>query len=223
MPSDSAADSSLPRSLWLLVVGALVLSTALHVVPQLMRAWVDPAWSMLVLMTIDACIVAVIVRSRTALWVGILLAALLGAAVLSHQQLLAALPSIALNLMLSSVFAVTLRRGETPLIVRIAERDSIAVTPQFRRYLHGLTYAWSIFFAVMAGLSLLLMLYAPFEWWSLFVNVLTWPLIGVMFAAEWLVRRVGFRKLPPHTPLDIAAKILAYQRQAAMRIGPRTG
>ncbi len=36
------------------------------------------------------------------------------------------------------------------------------------------------------------MLYAPFEWWSLFVNVLSWPLIGVMFAAEWLVRRVAF-------------------------------
>ncbi len=78
--------------------------------------------------------------------VGILLAALLGAAVLPHQQLLAALPSIALNLMLSSVFAATLRRGETPLIVRIAELDSLAVTPQFRRYLHGLTYAWTIFF-----------------------------------------------------------------------------
>ena len=224
MLSDSAADSSLPRSLWLLAAGAIVLSTALHVVPQLMRDWVDPAWSMLVLMTVDACVVALIVRSRTALLVGILLAALLGAAVLSHQQLLAALPSIALNLMLAGVFAVTLRRGETPLIVCIAELDDSAVTPQFRRYLHGLTYAWAIFFAAMAGLSLLLMLYAPFEWWSLFVNVLTWPLIGVMFAVEGLVRRVGFRKLPPHTPLYIAVRVLAYQRQMAqMRMGPRSG
>ena len=224
MPADSAADSSLPRSLWLLALGAFVLSTALHVVPQLMRDWVDPAWSMLVLMTVDACVVALIVRSRTALLVGILLAALLGAAVLSHQQLLAALPSIALNLMLAGVFAVTLRRGETPLIVRIAELDDGAVTPQFRRYLHGLTYAWAIFFAAMAGLSLLLMLYAPFEWWSLFVNVLTWPLIGVMFTVEWLVRRVGFSKLPPHTPLYIAVRVLAYHRQVAqMRMGPRSG
>ena len=135
MPSDTAADASLPRSLWLLAAGAIVLSTALHVVPQLMRDWVDPAWSMLVLMTIDACVVALIVRSRTALLVGILLAALLGAAVLSHQQLLAAVPSIALNLMLASVFAVTLRRGETPLMVLIAELDSATLTPQFRRYL----------------------------------------------------------------------------------------
>ena len=137
MASDSAAEAGLPRSVWLIALGAIVLSTALHVVPQLLRESVDPAWSMLVLMTLDACVVALIVRSRSALLVGILLAALLGAAVLSHQQLLAALPSIALNLMLASVFAVTLRRGETPLIVRIAELDSAALTPQFRRYLHG--------------------------------------------------------------------------------------
>jgi len=224
MSSDSAPDSRLPRSLWLLPVGAIVLSTALHVVPQLLRDWVDPAWSMLVLMTLDACVVALIVRTRSALLVGILLAALLGAAVLSHKQLLAALPSIVLNLMLAGVFAVTLRRGETPLIVRIAELDSAVLTPQFRRYLQRLTQAWALFFAAMAGLSLLLMLYAPFAWWSLFVNVLSWPLIGVMFVAEWLVRIIYFRNLPQHTPLYIATRVLAYQRQLAqLRAGSRAG
>jgi len=224
MPSDSAADSRLPRGLWLLAVGAMVLSMILHVVPQALRDWVDPAWSMLVLMTLDAGVVALIVRSRSALLVGISLAALLGFAVLSHQQLLAALPSIGLNLMLACVFAVTLRPGETPLIVRIAELDSVELTPHFRRYLHGLTRAWAIFFAAMAGLSLLLILYAPFEWWSLFVNVLSWPLIAVMFIAEWLLRVVCFRRLPRHTPLYIATRILAYQRQMAqMRAGSRAG
>jgi uncharacterized membrane protein len=220
----SAAESSLPRSVWLFALGAIILSTALHVVPQLLRGSINPAWSMLVLMTLDACVVALIVRSRSAALVGISLAALLGVAVLSHQQLLAALPSITLNLVLAGVFAVTLRRGDTPLIVRIAELDSAALTPQFRRYLHALTRAWAVFFAAMAGLSFLLMLYAPFEWWSLFVNVLSWPLMGLMFLGEWLVRVVCFRKLPRHTPLYIANRILAYQRQLTqMRAGPRAG
>ena len=224
MASDSAAEASLPPSVWLIALGAIVLSTALHVVPQLLREAVDPAWSMLVLMTLDACVVALIVRSRSALLVGILLAALLGAAVWSHQQLLAALPSIALNLMLAGVFAVTLRRGETPLIVRIAELDSAALTPPFRRYLQALTRAWAIFFAAMAGLSLLLMLYAPFAWWSLFINVLSWPLIGLMFIAEWVVRVACFRQLPRHTPLYIATRVFAYQRQMTqMRQGSRAG
>ena len=224
MTRANVAVSAVPRGLWLVTTVAIVLSIALHVVPQLLRDWFDPAGSMLVLMLVDACVVALIMRSRTALLVGVALAALLAAAVLSHQQILAALPSVALNLMLASVFAVTLRRGETPLIVRIAELDSAALTPQFRHYLHALTHAWAIFFAAMAALSLLLMLYAPFEWWSLFVNVLSWPLIGVMFIAEWLVRVACFRKLPRHTPLYIAARILAYQRQMTqMRQGSRAG
>lgn len=224
MTSDKVATASSPRSMWLLAAGAIVLSSALHVVPQLLRDWVDPAWSMLILMIVDACVVALIVRSRTALLVGVLLAALLAAAVWSHQQMLAALPSIALNLMLAGMFGATLRHGETPLIVRIAELDQGALAPEFARYLRGLTQAWATFFAVMAGLSPVLMLYAPFEWWSLFVNVLTWPLIGMMFAAEWVVRRVGFKDLPPHTPLHIVARILAYQRQTGqMRAGPRAG
>lgn len=224
MARANMAVSELPRGMWLVTVGAIVLSIALHVVPQLLRDWFDPAWSMLVLMLVDACVVALIMRSRAALLVGVSLAALLAAAVLSNQQILAALPSIALNLMLASVFGATLRPGETPLIVRIAELDQGALAPKFERYLRALTQAWAIFFVAMAGLSLVLMLYAPFEWWSLFVNVLTWPLIGAMFIMEWVVRRVGFKELPPHTPLNIATKILAYQRQAeTLRTRPRAG
>ena len=219
-----AAVPAAPRGILLITGGAIALSIALHVVPQLLRDWVDPAWSMLVLMLVDACVVALIMHSRTALLVGVALAALLAAAVLSHQQILAALPSVALNLMLASVFGATLREGETPLIVGIAELDQGALEPRFTRYLRALTQAWAIFFLAMACLSLLLMLHAPFEWWSLFVNVLTWPLIGMMFIAEWVVRRVGFKELPPHTPLHIATKILAYQKQlGTMRTRPRAG
>lgn len=212
---------------------ALLLSIALHVVPQMWRDWIDPAWSMLILMIVDAGVVALIVRSRAALLVGLLLVAVLGAAWLSHQQIFAALPSVTLNLMLASVFAVTLRRGETPLIVRIAEFGAVraiegtvrgtdgALPPEFVRYLRALTCAWMIFFVTMAAMSLVLMLYAPFEWWSLFVNVLMWPLVALMFTAEWVVRRIGFRDLPAHGPLHIATKIFAYQRQAgAVRAEP---
>ena len=222
MTSDEGIASSSPRSMWLLAAGAILLSIVLHVVPQLLRDSFDPAWSMLLLMVVDAGVVALIVRSRTALLVGVLLAALLGAALLSHQQVLAALPFIALNLVLASVFGTTLRRGDTPLIVRIAELDNAnELTPKFVRYLRALTRSWMLFFVAMAILSLVLMLYAPFEWWSLFVNVLTWPLIGLMFAAEWLVRRVVYPELPPHTPLHIVTRILAYKRHTAP--GSRTG
>jgi uncharacterized membrane protein len=224
MSPESASTTRSTRSIWLLAAVAIVLSIALHVVPQLLRDSFDPAWSMLVLMIVDACVVGLVVRSRTALLVGGVLAALLGAAVLLHQQALSALPSIALNLMLAGVFGATLRQGDTPLIVRIAELDGGVLAPPFARYLRALTQAWAIFFVTMAGLSLVLILYAPFEWWSLFVNVLMWPLVGMMFAVEWMVRRFAFKELPPHTPLHIVASIVAYQRQVGqMRAARRTG
>lgn len=208
------------RNRLLFAAGAIALSIALHVVPQLLRDLVDPAWSMIVLMIIDVCVVALVVRSRNTALVGLFLIALLGATMLLHQQVFAALPSIALNILLASVFAASLRRRETPLIVRIAELDNTSeLTPEFVRYLRALTRAWAVFFVVMGALSLVLILLAPFEWWSLFVNVLTWPLLGVMFATEWVVRRVGYPQLPAHTPLHIVTRILAYQRH----IGARTG
>jgi uncharacterized membrane protein len=111
---------------------------------------------------------------------------------LSHQQLLAALPSIALNLMLASVFAVTLRRGEDAFDRSYGGTRRCGVDAAVQELSARADASVGDIFAAMAGLSLLLMLYAPFEWWSLFVNVLTWPLIGVMFAAEWAVRRVAF-------------------------------
>ncbi len=212
---ESRADPSSRRSV-LILAGAIVISTSLHIVPQWLRDVVDPAWSMLVLMVLDACVVALIVRSKASFVAGLLLLGLLAATMFLRQQVLAALPSIALNLMLAAAFAVTLRRGKTPLIVRIEEIDNAGdLAPNFVRYLRGLTLAWTVFFVVNAILSLLLILFAPFHWWSLFSNVLTWPLIGIMFAAEWLVRRVCFPELPPHTPLNIAAKIFAYRRRAA--------
>ena len=199
--------------LWL--AGAIGVSTSLHVVPQWLRNHFDPAWSMLVLMMVDAALVALVVRSRKALLTGALLGVLLVATVFWQQQVLAALPSIALNLMLAAVFAATLRPGNVPLIVRIEAPDGAAqLPPKFVRYLRGLTHAWTVFFLLNAALSLGLVVFAPFEWWSIFSNVLTWPLIGAMFALEWLVRRVGFPELPPHTPLDIAAKIFAYRQRA---------
>jgi hypothetical protein len=48
--------------------------------------------------------------------------------------------------------------------------------------------------------------------------------VGMMFALEWMVRRFGFKELPPHTPLHIVARIVAYQRQVGqMRAARRAG
>ncbi len=204
----------------LMLAAAILVSTSLHVVPQWLRHLVDPAWSMLVLMVVDAILVATIVRSRAAIVTGGLLAALLFVTIALNKQIFAALPSVLLNVMLAAAFGATLRGGQTPLIVRIETAAAGSPpAPEFERYLRNLTWAWTVFFIANGVASLLLIVFAPFEWWSLFSNVLTWPLIGAMFAIEWMVRRLLFPQLPAHTPLNIATKIFAYRRQAGARGG----
>lgn len=210
---DAAIQSSNRHTL-VYAAGIIGLSTALHVVPQMLRDFVNPAWSMLVLMLIDATVVSLLIRRRGAAWAVLLFAALLGALIMTHQNVIAALPSIGLNLALAAGFGVTLRPGSTALLVRIEQACSpLALTPTFARYLRQQTAAWTLLFIVMAATSLVLIIYAPYEWWSLFVNVLTWPLFGLMFVAEWLFRRAAFPHLPAHTPLAIVAMVFAYQRQ----------
>lgn len=194
------------------------LSIVLHVVPQMLRDFVNPAWSMLVLMAIDATVVSLLVGSRSAAWAGLVFVALLGAVIATHQNVLAALPSIALNLLLATMFGGTLRRGSVPLLVRIEQASTAhPLAPAFVQYLRQLTAAWTLLFIAMAAASLLLILYAPYEWWSLFVNVLTWPLFGMMFIVEWLVRRIAFPHLPAHTPLHIVTMVFAYRRSRTLR------
>jgi uncharacterized membrane protein len=76
--------------------------------------------------------------------------------------------------------------------------------------LRHLTLAWVAFFVAMAAMSLLLALTGPFVVWSLFVNVLTWPLIGMMVLGEWLYRRAFRGDLPARTPPEILAATCAY-------------
>jgi uncharacterized membrane protein len=57
------------------------------------------------------------------------------------------------------------------------------------RYTRQVTAAWGWFFIANMALTLLLYALVPLAVWSLFVNFFALPLIGLMFAAEYAVRR----------------------------------
>lgn len=202
------------------VAALLAVATSLHVIPQWLAPWIDPALSMIALMAIDALVFALVVRSIGSAKVAGILALIFVAVLYSRQRQLVALPSIALNLACAAVFALTLAPGRTPLIEAIAAhalgRD--AIDADFARYLRGVTAAWVVFFLALAAASAVLALAAPFAWWSLFVNVLSWPLIGLMFVAEYAYRRLRHPHLPAHTPLQTIASALAFPARTARRI-----
>ncbi len=75
-------------------------------------------------------------------------------------------------------------------------------------YTWKVTLAWTIYFGVSALLSVLLFFLAPIKVWSLFADILTPVLLGLMFAGEYFVRQ---RALPGQTHFGIFETIQAYR------------
>jgi len=175
-------------------------------------------------MLVDALVFATLIRSKGTLRFAGLLAVMFVVIYVSHQQNVVALPSVAFNALIALVFVLSTRGGRTPVILAIATWAMAPdpVKPDFQQYLRTLTLAWAGFFVAMGVVSAVLALWAPFSWWSLFANVLSWPLIGAFFCGEYLVRRVWFPHLPGHTPLQTIASALAYPGEALRKAFERS-
>jgi uncharacterized membrane protein len=113
------------------------------------------------------------------------------------------------NALLAALFGLSLSRGRQPLCTRIAETVRGSLAPEVARYTRHVTVAWTLFFLGMALVSTSLFLLAPIGTWSIFANFLWFPLILLMFIAEYLVRR---RRLPHLEHYGIRAGILAFRR-----------
>jgi uncharacterized membrane protein len=103
------------------------------------------------------------------------------------------LQHIGTNLALAAVFGVTLLAKRTPLVTRMAHLVHKGFPPEMESYTRQVTVAWTVFFVMLCVVSGLLFALAPLRWWSVFINFMSWPLVIIMFAAEYLVRRVRFR------------------------------
>ncbi len=110
-------------------------------------------------------------------------------------------------------FAVTLRRGHTPLITAMASRlygeepYGAAMPEELVAYTRRVTVAWCCFFAAQLTTSVLLFFLAPLVTWSFFVNVLDIPMVIAMYAAEYAVRIRVLRNPPRHSIATIVDMI----------------
>jgi len=93
--------------------------------------------------------------------------------------------------MLAFGFARSLRPGSTALCTQLADRLHGPLTPAEIRYTRQVTAAWTVFFAALTLTMLSLYVLAPLRLWSLFANFVALPLVALMFAAEYAVRRVA--------------------------------
>lgn len=138
-------------------------------------------------------------RTRHAGWAGlaavaaaVLLAALAWRAA-PAVNLLYPVPSVIVYGALTWLFGRTLAPGREALVTRLARRVHGTLPDEITAYTRQLTWAWCLLFAAMALASLLLFAFAPLQAWSLFVNVLTFPLIAGMFVVEYAYRLLRYR------------------------------
>ncbi|MCB4360012.1 COG4648 family protein [Quatrionicoccus australiensis] len=119
------------------------------------------------------------------------------------------------NLALGTLFGRSLIGNGDALVTTFAKLAHDGVISEAKaRYTRQVTVAWTIFFFGSAALSTVLILFAPTVVWSVFVNLLSTPLLVLMFAGEHLIRN---RVLPPEDRSSIADTIRGYRASAARR------
>ena len=113
--------------------------------------------------------------------------------------------------LLGVFFGRTLRRGRQPLITTLALRVHRHLPPDLLAYTRQVTVAWTVFFAVMTGLSLGLWCFAPASWWSVMANFLTMPAVIAMFVIEY---RIRLRRFPDFDHATLLEGVRVFQRRS---------
>jgi uncharacterized membrane protein len=134
-----------------------------------------------------------------------------------HLDLVYFIQHISTNAALGLIFGRSLFQGREPLCSRLATMVRGPLQPPVARYTRKVTVAWTIFFAAMMVASSLLFFLATIQVWSTFANLLTMPLVAVMFIAEYAVRK---HVLPDLPRTHILEALRAYWNSSAVPVPP---
>jgi uncharacterized membrane protein len=116
------------------------------------------------------------------------------------------------NLALGTLFGRSLLGGGEALITQLAKAvHNGELSERKRRYTRHATLAWTLFFLITALISAALWLFAPQAIWSVFANLLSAPLLAVMFIGEHIWR---VNALPPEERPSIAQVARAYRMRS---------
>ena len=77
---------------------------------------------------------------------------------------------------------------ELALITRLALRVHGSLPPAMVRYTRGVTALWAAYFLLMALASCALFVFGSLRAWSILANLVTLPLVALIFVGEYLVR-----------------------------------
>ena len=93
-------------------------------------------------------------------------------------------------------FGQSLLGRRQALCTQLADKVHGPLTAQEVRYTRRVTAAWALFFVLITAATLILYAFASLTVWSLFANFCVLPLIGLMFAGEYAIRRRALPQVP---------------------------
>ncbi len=86
------------------------------------------------------------------------------------------------------------RRGaRTPLIEHFARMVKADLSVDEQAHCRRWTKIWGIYLLVLAAFGLVLARFATLEIWTLYVGLVSYGLVGGLFAVEYVVRKLSFR------------------------------
>ena len=95
---------------------------------------------------------------------------------------------VLLNVLLLTLFGLSLRFGP-PVVERLARLSEPQLPDIAVRYTRTVTLVWACFFLANGLVVTALTLWAPLSWWTLYTGLISYGLIALLFAGEWLVRQ----------------------------------
>jgi uncharacterized membrane protein len=132
-----------------------------------------------------------------------------------HAGVLFWLQDMALLLALLTLFGRTLLPGNLPLCVKFAQAMHGELSVEHVRYARQVTWAWTVFFGLLALVSTTLFFLTPLVVWSLYANFTVLPLIGIMFIVEYQVRKRVLTNAPHGRFIDAIHAYLDSSRRSA--------
>ena len=127
-------------------------------------------------------------------------------------NLVLTMPPALLNGALAWLFGRTLRAGREPLIATFARLEraqllhmpNVDLPPEMLGYTRTLTQIWSILLCGMAIAAALLSWSGMLGWWAWFTGAISYALLGVLFAGEYVYRRLRFSQYSHANPFQFA-------------------
>ena len=86
------------------------------------------------------------------------------------------------------LFGLSLKYGP-PMIERLARVREPRLPHRAIVYTRQVTIVWCVFFLCNGLLAAALTLWAPLSWWTLYTGLISYGLMGLLFAIEWLIRQ----------------------------------